>query len=317
MISRRFLRVKVLQTLYSFYQEGPGSVSTGEKQLLSSLDKLNELYIQQLSLLVEVRDFAERRIHERMQKYLPTPEDLNPNPQFVENPFIAQIAENKEFLSLVNRYKISWGDELDLVKKLYAQFEELDEFKSYMNLENPTYKDHKQISEVLFFAVFLKSEILESFFEEKNIYGADNFDLSFLMLSNTIKAFKASWDASQPLPALHDDATEESESMSFLLELYRQTILHDSEWSDLISPKTKNWDFDRIALIDMILLKMALTELIYFPSIPVKVTMNEYIELSKHFSTPRSKLFINGVLDKLVAELSGTKIKKTGRGLME
>lgn len=320
MLSRRFLRIKALQAIYAFMQDGPESMNSGEKQLLVSLDKLYELYIRQLSLLIEVSDFARRRIEENKLKFLPTEEDLHPNTRFIDNRFITQLANNRDFLKKCHSFKISWADDEELIRKLYNTLRESDFFISYMDGPEPSYNQEKELTENIFNRIFAESELLQSFFEERSIYWSDDFEISLIMLQKTIKGFRADHDEYTPLPALLKDEhdADGSEDLDFVKNLYRKTIIHSEEFNAIIADKAQNWELDRIALMDILLLKMAMTEFIDFPSVPVKVTLNEYIELAKSFSTPKSKIFINGILDKLIVEFKANgKLVKSGRGLME
>lgn len=320
MLSRRFLRIKVLQAVYAFHQEGPENINSGERQLLASLDKLYELYIYQLSFLVELTRFAHRRIEENKLKFLPTPEDLNPNLRFVENRFIIQMAENRDYQKKTERYKINWVDEEEIVRKCYNSLRDLPEYLSYMKKEVVSYEDDKQIFEDIFIKIIAESDLLRSFYEEKSLYWCDDFDITLMMVIKTIKSFRTTMDVFEPLPALLKDENdpEGSEDMNFLKLLYRKSLIHSTEFNGIIAQYADNWDIERIALMDTILIKMALTEFIDFPFIPVKVTLNEYIELSKSFSTPKSKVFINGILDKLIIDFKNNgRIRKSGRGLKE
>lgn len=309
-----------MQAIYAFMQDGPESMNSGEKQLLVSLDKLYELYIRQLSLLIEVSDFARRRIEENKLKFLPTEEDLHPNTRFIDNRFITQLANNRDFLKKSHSFKISWADEEELIRKLYNTLRESDFFISYMDGPEPSYNEDKELAENIFNRIFAESELLQSFFEERSIYWSDDFEISLIMLQKTIKGFRADHDEYTALPALLKDEhdADGSEDLDFVKNLYRKTIIHSEEFNTIIADKAQNWELDRIALMDILLLKMAMTEFIDFPSVPVKVTLNEYIELAKSFSTPKSKIFINGILDKLIVEFKANgKLVKTGRGLME
>lgn len=309
-----------MQAIYAFMQDGPESMNSGEKQLLVSLDKLYELYIRQLSLLIEVSDFARRRIEENKLKFLPTEEDLHPNTRFIDNRFITQLANNRDFLKKSHSFKISWADEEELIRKLYNTLRESDFFISYMDGPEPSYNEDKELAENIFNRIFAESELLQSFFEERSIYWSDDFEISLIMLQKTIKGFRADHDEYTALPALLKDEhdADGSEDLDFVKNLYRKTIIHSEEFNAIIADKAQNWELDRIALMDILLLKMAMTEFIDFPSVPVKVTLNEYIELAKSFSTPKSKIFINGILDKLIVEFKANgKLVKSGRGLME
>jgi transcription antitermination protein NusB len=171
----------------------------------------------------------------------------------------------------------------------------------------------------LLLGLWADDDLLRSFFEERSIYWTDDFDIAMIMFQRTVRGYKSSFDEFRPLPTLLKDENEEDggDDLQFVKNLYRRTIIHNGEFTDLIAKKASNWDIERIALMDILLIKMALTEFIDFPSIPVKVTMNEYIELSKAYSTPRSKLFINGIIDKLIVEFRESgRMVKTGRGLL-
>jgi N utilization substance protein B len=309
-----------MQAIYAFQQEGPESINAGEKQLVVSLNKLYELYIYQLSLIVELSDFARRRIEENRLKQLPTPEDINPNLRFVQNRFIHQVVNNRDYLRHYASYKINWIDEEEMIRKFYNLMREDEAYISYMNKPEVTYNDEKNVVEMVILRLFSESDHLRSYFDERNIYWTEDFDTAVMMVDKTIKGFKESADEYTSLPTLLKDENnvEGSEDMQFVKHLYRKTLINSSELNNVISERASNWDLERIAVMDTILIKMAITELIEFPSIPVKVTLNEYIELSKEYSSPKSKIFINGVLDKLIVEYKEKGIiKKSGRGLME
>ncbi|MEI8046601.1 MAG: transcription antitermination factor NusB [Bacteroidota bacterium] len=320
MLSRRFLRIKVMQAIYAFQQEGPESINAGEKQLIVSLDKLYELYIYQLSLIIELSDFARRRIEENRLKQLPTPEDLNPSLRFIQNRFIQQLENNRDYLKRYSAYKINWVDEEEMIRKFYNLMREDEGYISYMKKPEVTYADDKQVVEMVVLRLFSESDHLRSYFDERSIYWTEDFDTAIMMVDKTIKGYKISADEFTSLPTLLKDEnqSEGSEDMQFVRHLYRKTLINSDEFNKVISERASNWDLERIAVMDTILLKMAINELIEFPSIPIKVTLNEYIELSKEYSSPKSKIFINGVLDKLITEYKELGIiKKSGRGLME
>ena len=309
-----------MQAIYAFQQEGPESISAGEKQLITSLEKLYELFIYQLSLIIELSDFARRRIEENRLKQLPTPEDLNPNLRFVQNRFIQQLENNRDYLKRNSAYKINWVDEEEMIRKFYNLMREDEGYIAYMSKPEVTYADDKQVADQVILKLFSESEHLRSYFDERNIYWTEDFDIAVMMVDKTIKGYKESADEYMSLPTLLKDEnnSDGSEDMQFVKHLYRKTLITSAELNKVISERAANWDLERIAVMDTILLKMAITELIEFQSIPIKVTLNEYIELSKEYSSPKSKVFINGVLDKLIVDYKEQGIiKKTGRGLME
>jgi transcription antitermination protein NusB len=309
-----------MQAIYAFQQEGPENINAGEKQLINSLDKLYELFIYQLSLIIELSDFARKRIEENRLKQLPTPEDLNPNLRFIQNRFINQLENNRDYLKRFAAYRINWADEDDMIRKFYNLLREDEGYLNYMNKPDVTYLDEKQVVNHVILRLFSESDYLRSYFDERNIYWTEDFDIAIMMVDKTIKSFKETADEFTSLPTLLKDEknSDGSEDMEFVKHLYRKTLINSDELNKVISERASNWDLERIAVMDTILLKMAITELVEFESIPIKVTLNEYIELSKEYSSPKSKIFINGVLDKLIVDYKKQNlIKKSGRGLME
>jgi N utilization substance protein B len=195
-----------------------------------------------------------------------------------------------------------------------------DGYISYMNKPDVTYKDEKNVVEMVLLRLFSESDHLRSYFDERSIYWTEDFDTAVMMVDKTIKGYKESSDEYTSLPTLLKDEnnSDGSEDMQFVKHLYRKTLINNDELNNVIGERAANWDLERIAIMDTILLKMAITELVEFPSIPIKVTLNEYIELSKEYSSQKSKIFINGVLDKLIVDYKERGlITKTGRGLME
>ena len=309
-----------MQAIYAFQQEGPESINAGEKQLITSLDKLYELFIYQLSLIIELSDFARRRIEENRLKQLPTPEDLNPNLRFIQNRFISQLENNRDYVKRNSAYRINWVDEEEMIRKFYNLMREDEGYIAYMNKPDVNYADEKQVVNHVLVRLFSESDHLRSYFDERNIYWTEDFDIAIMMVDKTIKGFKETADEYTSLPTLLKDEknSDGSEDMEFVRRLYRKTLINNSELNTVISERAANWDLERIAIMDTILLKMAITELVEFQSIPIKVTLNEYIELSKEYSSPKSKIFINGVLDKLIVDYKEKGIiVKSGRGLME
>jgi len=309
-----------MQAVYAFQQEGPESISAGEKQLIVSLDKLYELYVYQLSLIIELSDFARRRIEENRLKQLPTQEDIDPNLRFTQNKFIAQLQNNRDYLKRNAAYKINWVDEEEMIRKFYNLMREDEGYISYMNKDSVSYSDEKQVVVMVLLRLFSESDHLRSLFDEKSIYWTEDFDTAIMMVDKTIKGYKESSDEYTSLPTLLKDEnhSDGSEDMQFVKHLYRKTLINSNELNGVIKERASNWDLERIAVMDTILIKMAITELIEFQSIPIKVTLNEYIELSKEYSSPKSKIFINGLLDKLITEYKEKGIiTKSGRGLME
>lgn len=309
-----------MQALYAHFQSEGGEVARQEKSLVSSIEGIYDLYIYLLSSLVEIRDFAHNRMEDARQKFLPTEEELNPNTRFVDNRFLAQMSDNRSLQKNIQRLKINWADHQEIFRKIFVAFKDSPAYLRYMDKVDATYADDKEIVVQLFGEFMLGSETFLSLFEEKSIHWADDIDTATSLVVKTIKKWDAKMDDFQPLPPLMISPDEEGDDLirDFVLKLFRKTILNAANYDKLIAERAQNWDIERIALLDVIILKMALTELMDFPSIPVKVTLNEYIEISKDYSTPKSRQFVNGMLDKLVTDLrSSNEIKKTGRGLIE
>ena len=321
MLSRRHLRVKVLQALYAFFQSDGDDIAVGEKQLIKSTDKLYELYIYQLSFLIKLVDYSLNRIEEAKKKFYPTEEDLHPNTRLVDNRFVKQIEDNKDFRRWRDKLKINWRDEENLFHKFLHELKNDPDYIRFINQPGRSYSDDKELISLIVTNYLPEFELLRNYYEDLSIFWSDeDYDISLMMLIKTVKFYKESWGPEHHLPPLFKDEAEEDndEDRQFMLKLFRYCILRSEENGKLIEEQAENWELERIAIMDIIIMKMALTELTVFPSIPVKVTINEYIEISKSYSSIKSKLFINGILDKLVLKLKEDgRIRKTGRGLME
>ena len=320
MLNRRYLRTKVMQALYAFFQSDDDRMDIAERNLIKSIDKLYELYIYQLSLLVELVDFAKRRLEENKLKHIPSAEDLNPNLRFVENKFIKQLENNKNFQLHVNQLKINWSEDQDMFRSIYMKVIESKAFNDYLNSTETSYAADKKIVISILRKFIISDEALQNYFEDKNIYWADDYLTVSMMVLKTIDSFKETDGELFALPELYknEDRNNADDDKNFVIDLFRKTIINADKYEKLISEKTTNWEVERIAIVDNILIKMALVELLEFPSIPIKVSLNEYIEISKGYSSDKSKVFINGVLDKLIDDLKADKSKKKiGRGLIE
>jgi N utilization substance protein B len=315
MLNRRHLRVKVLQSLYAYYQSHSGDVKQHEKNLIQGVDKVYEMYIWMLSLISEVGDYAELDAVERANKHLPTAEDLNADVKILTNRFILSLKKNKEYLAAVKKYKVAWDFEPELAKTLFTNLNNSVEYIAYLKKTDDTIHTDKDIIKHIFKKVILKSSLAEQVFEDKFIYWPVDKDVLQALIAKTFKNFAFDEPAKNKLAEVTANWEEDHE---FITHLFEETIRHNDEYQELIGQKTQNWEPDRIAMIDTLLMKMAITEFINFDSIPVKVTINEYLEISKEFSTPKSNSFINGILDKILSELkSENKINKIGRGLIE
>ncbi|PCI94097.1 MAG: transcription antitermination factor NusB [Flavobacteriales bacterium] len=316
MLSRRFLRVKAFQALYSYFQSEDRNMKKLESETFLSLERMHDLYLFFLTIGQELTHLSELKIEEARKKRLPTEEDLNPNTKFIDNKVFALLAENVSLKKQVQDKKLSWSNDQELMVKFNAYLRKHDVFKKYMSTRTSTFEEDQKFVVSIYKKVIPEFELLLSELEDKSIFwGLDEIDFVLSMVIKSIKKFSEASTMSEPLLPLYRDAKEDKK---FVKDLLSKVVKNDKVNSQLISDKTKNWDVERIAMVDILLMKLALTELLHFNAVPVKVTLNEYIELSKWYSTPKSKVFVNGVLDKLVLELKENgKLKKMGRGLLE
>jgi transcription antitermination protein NusB len=318
MLGRRHYRIKVFQALYAWFQGGETRQDIAEKNLLQSIDKIFELYYLQLSFFLEVIDFYRMRVEDAKNKFLPTAEELSPNMKLLDNSCLVSLQQNKDLQHQFNHYRFSWTEEQEMVRKIYMKVKNLKDLKEYLGKPGSGFEEERDIVYRIFKKCISKSAELQFYCEERNIYWSEDYQSAALFILKTIKQIPEHFPDTMTLVSLFpkDDDDDPKEDRKFIGELFQKTIAQSDHLEELIQAKTKNWELERIALTDIILIKMALVELMQFPSIPVKVTMNEYIELSKLFSTPKSKMFINGLLDKLVEDLKKEKkIRKKGRGL--
>ncbi|HTH82207.1 MAG TPA: transcription antitermination factor NusB [Mucilaginibacter sp.] len=315
MLNRRHLRVKVLQSLYAYHQTDAGNVKQQEKNLLLSIDKVYEMYIWMLSLISEVVGYADADATERANKHLPTADDLNANLKILTNRFVISLNQNKEFLAGLKKYKVEWTFEPELVKTLFGILKAAPEYAEYLQKTDDTMHTDKDIIKFIFKKVILKSSLADQVFEDKFIFWPVDKDVLQALIAKTFKNFAFDEPEKNVLAEVTGNWEEDRE---FIVNLFETSVRYDKEYQELISAKTQNWEPERIAMMDTLLMKMAIAEFTNFASIPVKVTINEYLEISKEFSTPKSNSFINGILDKILFELKAAKkINKTGRGLIE
>ena len=303
-----------MQALYAYQSSEGEPLAVGEKLLQLSLERVYDLYIHELSLLLELRNAALKRIEEGKKKRLPTEEDLNPNTRFVDNPVLLQLVNNKVLNVHIERRKIDWTDHAELTRRIFNRILQDDKYIEYMAASELTYRDHKRLVQHIFDRYLLDNEDIEFVLEEKSMFWMNDFEQVGTMVGRTLTDFREGKDHGGTLPPLYSDPEEDKQ---FMLDLFRRTATYNDELTKIVGDKTKNWETDRIASIDILLLKMAICEFMHIPSIPTRVTMNEYIEIAKEYSTPKSKIFINGVLDKTLADLKAQGlVKKAGKGLI-
>lgn len=313
MISRRLLRIKILQICYAYLKSHGQSVNQAEKELFFSIQKSYDLYHYLLLLIIDIVKYAQSRIELSSQKMVPTNEDLNPNTKFVDNKLVKQLEENKQLNKYLNDNKLSWVNYPELIKNLYLEIKNSEYYHNYMNSAQRTYKEDKKFIIELYSKIIIIHEPLHQNLEEQSIYWNDDMEFVTGMIIKTLKKFNVSSDESEQLMPLFKNEDDKD----FVKQLFRKTILKHNEYQQLIANYIKNWDIERVAFIDIVIMVLAISELIEFNEIPVKVTLDEYIEIAKFYSTQKSNIFINGVLDKIVVDLKNEgKIKKSGRGLI-
>lgn len=322
MLSRRVLRIKVMQSLYAFILCGDDHIEKAEKAMMLNTNRIYDLFIYQLSALVEIADTARKILESGKLKHFPSEEEQNPRIKFIDNHVIRLIDDNTEFRKYFNALRINWADQQDLFRKIFLQIRDTSEYKEYMLSVKSNFEEDKRFIVTIFRDHLAECEELQQLYEEKNIFWADDYDIVSYMIVKTLNSFSSRTDIHTPLPELFiqsgENVEDETEDKTFMRDLFRKTIFHADEYDKWIAEKAENWELERIAMMDSILLRMAICELTSFPSIPIKVTLNEYIEISKIYSTAKSRIFINGLLDKLIVKLkSENKIRKIGRGLME
>ncbi|NQD70581.1 transcription antitermination factor NusB [Sphingobacterium shayense] len=313
MLNRRHLRVKVMQTLYAYSLSEDKQIKDFEKALFKSVDEVNQMYIWALNLLDEVAEYVLIDAEGRANKFLPTEKDKVYTTKLNTNSFIESLRQNRAYLENVKKYDVSWSFDPEIVRSIFAELKVSEEYLAYLKQDDRSIAAEKDIIKYIFKKIILKSADVDQVFETKFINWPVDKEVLQAMVAKTFKNFSSENPSQNQLANLTPNWDEDSE---YIVDLLRLTIRNTKEFQDMISVKTKNWEADRIALVDNLLMQMAICELISFPTIPVKVTINEYIELSKAFSTVKSNTFINGILDKILAELTQQdRIQKEGRGL--
>lgn len=314
-LTRRHIRIKVLQALYAYFKSDNDNYVAGEKELFFSMNKMYDMYILYMLVFEELTTLGSNKLEDAKKKRLPTAEDLDPNLKFVENKVFKLISENRAIKSKAELRKLNWVGNEDAIRKLFSEVKESEAYKSYMESDSRSFEEDKAFAVKLFKKIVANCEFIHHVFEENSIYWVDDIDLVCSMVIKTLKQLTDKSDEFEPVLTLYKEDDDEEE---FAKILFRKTLFHDKENTAVIEERTKNWEVERIASMDVILMKMALTEAREFSQIPLKVTMNEYIEVSKFYSTPKSNTFINGILDKVFSDMKTKgEIAKIGRGLIE
>lgn len=304
MINRVLIRLKIVQIVYAYYQNGGKNLETAEKELFFSMSKAYDLYNYLLLLMVEVTKYANKRIMAAKNKLKPTKEELLPNMKFVENRFIAQLEVNEQLSDFVNNQKKTWNNEPEFIKSLYEKIVNSEYYKEYMADETSSYDADRELWRKLYKNIIFNNEELDQCLEDQSLYWNDDKEIVDTFVLKTIKRFEEKNGSKQPLlPEFKDE-----EDQDFARRLFRRTILNADYYRHLLSENTKNWELDRVAFMDVIIMQIALAEILSFPNIPVSVSLNEYVEIAKLYSTSKSGSFINGTLDGIVNQL-----KKEGK----
>lgn len=311
MLSRRLLRIKVLKALFSHLKSGSDNMMASEKTLMSSVDKAYDLYFQLLLLPVEVAEYARERQEIAKRKKLPTHEDLNPNTKFVDNAVIRTIANSDAVNDYVAAHKLGWSKHRDLIRTLYTQLLESDYYKEYMQREERSFDEDRKLVEE-FFTQLQNCPALDEVLEEMSILWTDDLPYILMMILRTLSNLRASHTELKVTSKF-----KSADDPEFVRTLFEKALVNYDAYQEYIEKFTANWDVERIVFMDNLIIGTAIAELTSFASIPVKVTLDEFIEISKYYSTPGSSTFINGVLDKIVESLTAEgRILKSGRGLI-
>ena len=321
MISRNFIRIKVLEAIYAYKTSHGTDVFAAEKRLEHSMEDFYALFIKLIALFPALARMESRILDMKKSRLLPSEEDLQPNYKFSENRLIRQIDENPRIDKAAERYAAGWNNDLDqlFLKPFHTTLRNQDFFTQYLKSGESSYEEDKAFVLQLLELFLLDNEECANYLGESRLNWKIDYNEAIIAVYNALKKYNEKQAEDKPLPPLFKPTPDSvrSEDELFMRDLFVQTITNDKEFEDILIQCIRNWELDRIAMMDMILLKMALCEFIHMPSIPLRVTMNEYIELSKYYSTPKSCVFINGLLDNALSMLrNDNRIKKQGRGLM-
>lgn len=312
MVNRRHIRIKVMQSIYALFQSKSDDLTNEEKFLNLSVKKTFDLYVLQLLLLVEVKNMENEHLEIKKKKYLATTEDKKPSLKFINNSVIQAIEQSTSVQNYIKDKKLdNWKNDREYVRVVLDRLKENKIFEDYLKSTTNSFEDDKEFILNAFKEVFAPDEKLFDYYESMNLSWIDDLPFVNTLVVKAIKSLKPNQFINLNNLVIKEDDQE------YMFDLFRKSVLHNTDYDVDIDSKTPNWDNERIAEVDMILIKMAITEFLYFPSIPTKVTINEYIEIAKDYSTQKSSFFINGVLDKLLKVYQQDKrLNKIGRGLL-
>ncbi|MBP7374340.1 MAG: transcription antitermination factor NusB [Prevotella sp.] len=294
MINRELIRIKVVQLTYAYYQNGNKNIDTAEKELFFSLSKAYDLYNYLLLLIVDITREERHRIEIATQRAQREGTEV-PSQKFVYNKFAVQLEENKMLNEFVESQKLTWADDIEFVRKICNQIESSEDYKDYMNAGETDYETDRELWRKLYKLFILNNSDLDSLLEEKSLYWNDDKEVVDTFVLKTIKRFEADNKNKQELLPEYDD----EEDKDFARKLFRATILNADQYQHYLSDASRNWDFSRLAYMDIVIMQIAIAEMLTFPNIPASVTINEFVDLAKLYSTSRSGGYINGMLDSI------------------
>lgn len=301
MINRELIRIKIVQLTYAYYQNGNHNMDNAEKELLFSLSKAYDLYNCLLSLIVAVSREAHLHYDVEVARARREGKDV-PSGKFANNRFAMQLEENKQLCEYMETQKQSWADNIEFVRNLLSQMEQSQIYKDYIDSPEDSYENDREVWRKLYKALVMENENLDSLLEERSLYWNDDKEIVDTFVLKTIKRFDPKNKAKQELlPEFKDE-----EDKDFAVKLFRATILNADQYQRFMSETSRNWDFSRLAYMDVVIMQIAIAEMMNFPNIPVSVTINEYVDLAKLYSTPKSGSYINGMLDAIAHYLADT-----------
>ena len=307
MINRVLIRLKIVQIIYAYYKNSGKTIKATEDEVFFSLSKAYDLYNYMLLLMVGITHYAADRISFLSMKIRPTENDKNPNLKFVNNRFIAQLERNEKLVKFAEKSKFNWVDNSDLLRRLLDEIEDSDIYKEYMAAETSSYEEDKELWRKLYKAFIFDNEELDALLEEQSLYWNDDKSIVDSFVLKTIKRFEEKNAATQQLLPEYKDVAD----MEFARKLFHNAITNAEQYRELMSSNSKNWDMSRLAFMDVIIMQVALAEIMTMKDIPLSVTLNEYVEIAKYYSTAKSGSFINGILDTITKNLrSAGKLDK-------
>ena len=309
MISRRHIRLKVLQSLYAFHSKKEKSISKSEKEMLKNIEDISNLQLAILSLLFLLYNHAYNFFEDNKNKFLPKEEDINPNKKFIDNLFFRFFLSDKKMIKKLENFSAFWiSNDHDIIRKIFMDIFKSKLYINYLNENDESYKSDITFFNNILNDIILNNKILHHILEEKSIYWIDDLPFVATIVMGNLKNKKV---------IISRSVFKNSSDKDFAVDLFKNTIKHDDDYEKIIVKKAQNWDLERIAIMDQLMIKMAFCEILNMPELPLKVSLNEYIEISKYYSTNKSKMFINGLIDNAINDFKkANKINKTGRGLL-